>query len=57
VVHPGEKGEVIVTFDSTRFKYAYMDTVVVTTAPGDVKSYLRVGAHVVPPKTPPATQQ
>jgi len=60
---PGEKGEVVIAFDSTNFEYAYAQTVVVTTSPGDVKSNLRIGAQVVPrniafpPKKAPETPQ
>jgi hypothetical protein len=60
---PGEKGEVVIAFDSTSYAYTYSDTVVVTTTPGNVKSYLRIGADVIPPeiafpeKPPAATQQ
>jgi Protein of unknown function (DUF1573) len=48
VYKPGEKGEVVVDFDSTNYEYAFLNTMVVTTSPGDVKSYLRIGAQVVP---------
>ena len=60
---PGEKGEVVIAFDSTNFEYAYAQTVVVTTSPGDVKSNLRIGAQVVPrniafpPQKAPETPQ
>jgi Protein of unknown function (DUF1573) len=45
---PGEKGAVVVDFDSTNYEYTFMNTMVVTTNPGDVKSYLEIGAQVVP---------
>lgn len=45
---PGEKGEIVIAFDSTNYEYAFLNTIVVTTNPGDVKSYLQIGAQVVP---------
>jgi hypothetical protein len=45
---PGEKGEIVIEFNSKGYEYAYMQTIVVTTSPGDRKSYLRIGAQVVP---------
>ena len=60
---PGETGELVIDFDSTNYEYAYAQTVVVSTSPGDVKSYLKIAAHVVPrviafpEKQPEAKQQ
>ncbi|MBI2819939.1 MAG: DUF1573 domain-containing protein [Acidobacteria bacterium] len=59
---PGEKGEMVIEFNSTGYEYAYVQTVVVSTSPGDVKSYLNIAAHVVPreiafPQTQPEAKQ
>jgi hypothetical protein len=45
---PGESGEIEVEFDSSNFKYAYAQTVVVVTDPGEQKVNLLVNAMVDP---------
>jgi len=59
---PGESGELVFDFDSSKFEYQYSQTMVVKTDPGEIKSYLQINAEVVPrsiafPEKKPAEQQ
>ncbi|MBI3934907.1 MAG: DUF1573 domain-containing protein [Acidobacteria bacterium] len=45
---PGESGELVIEFDSTNYEYEYLQSVLVRTDPGDIVSYLRIHAQVVP---------
>ncbi len=45
---PGESGEIVVEFDSTRYENEYTQTLVVRTDPGNIPVYLTVNAFVIP---------
>jgi len=53
VYKPGETGELVVEFNPAGYKERYVQTIVVKTDPGDITTYLMVGAYVVPPSPPP----
>jgi hypothetical protein len=49
---PGESGELVVEFNPAGYKENYVQTVLVKTDPGNITTYLMVGAYVVPPPPP-----
>jgi len=49
---PGESGEVDIAFDPKGFERDYIQTILVKTSPGDLKTFLTVTAFVVPAEEP-----
>lgn len=45
---PRESGELAIEFDPAGFEREYMQTIVVKTDPGDLTTYLTIGAYVIP---------